>query len=56
MNSLRVAAYERAPGLIPAAEVERTVADLLRADEVVEVSPGVWTTREIRQLEQRVLM
>ena len=55
LQSLRVAAYEHAPGLIPPAGVERALADLLQDEEVVEVGPGVWTTREICQLERRVL-
>jgi conjugative relaxase-like TrwC/TraI family protein len=55
LQSLRVAAYERAPGLISPAEVERALAAVLRNADVVEVGPGVWTTREIRQLEGRVI-
>ena len=38
MPALRVAAYERAPGLVPPAEVERALADLLRDTDVVEVA------------------
>ena len=55
MQSLRVAAYEHAPGLVPPAEVERTLSDVLRDADVMEVNPGVWTTRAIRQLEGRVI-
>ncbi len=55
LQSLRVAAYERAPGLISLVDVERALADLLSNEEVVEVGPGVWTTREILGLEKQVL-
>jgi conjugative relaxase-like TrwC/TraI family protein len=55
LQSLRLAAYERAAGLIPPAEVERALTGVLQDAEVVEVSPGVWTTKEIRHLERRVL-
>jgi conjugative relaxase-like TrwC/TraI family protein len=55
LQSLRMAAYEHAPGLISPADVERALADLLQDEEVVEIGPGVWTTREIRRLERRVL-
>ena len=55
MPALRVAAYERAPGLVAPTEVERALADLLRDTDVVEVGPNVWTTREIRRLEGHVI-
>src|SRR5207244_4290544 len=50
LQSLRVAAYEHAPGLTAPADVEQALADLLQNREVVEVGPGVWTTREICRL------
>ncbi len=55
MAGLRLAAYERSPGLADPEEVERTLAEVTSNAEVVEVGPGVWTTREILGLEREVL-
>ncbi len=52
---LRFEAYRRAPGLVVASDVERALSELTRHHDVIEVEPGVWTTREMLALERRVL-
>ncbi len=55
MRTLRTEAYQRAPGLVAVPDVDRVLAELVRRDDVVEISRGVWTTREILDLEDGVL-
>jgi conjugative relaxase-like TrwC/TraI family protein len=55
LADLRLAAYERSPGLVDPEEVEWTLAEVTGNAFVVEVGPGVWTTREILELERKVL-
>lgn len=52
---LRFEAYQRAPGLVVANEVEQALTQLIRHQNVIEVQSGVWTTQEILALEHRVL-
>jgi len=55
LADLRLTAYERSPGLADPEEVEWTLAEVTGNAFVVEVGPGVWTTREILGLEREVL-
>ena len=55
MRTLRTEAYQRAPGLVGVADVDQVLRDLVRRDDVVEISRGVWTTQEILDLEDGVL-
>ncbi|MGI8491248.1 MAG: ATP-dependent DNA helicase, partial [Acidimicrobiales bacterium] len=47
--------WERAPGLVTAEDVELAVRELVEREEVVAVAPGVWTTKEMQELEEQVL-
>ncbi len=55
-RELDARAAELAAGAMRPAEAQDVVADLTRAGELVELEGGLWTTRELRELEQRALV
>jgi hypothetical protein len=55
MATLRTEAFQRAPGLVGPAEVEHALHDLIAQDDVVAVASGIWTTKEMLDLEDAVL-
>jgi ATP-dependent exoDNAse (exonuclease V) alpha subunit len=55
-RELEARAAELAAGVMRPAEAQDVVAGLTRAGELVELDGGWWTTRELRELEQRTLM
>jgi conjugative relaxase-like TrwC/TraI family protein len=54
-RELDARAAELAAGMMRPAEAQQVVAELTRAGELVELEGGWWTTRELRELEQRTL-
>ena len=54
-RELEAKAAELAAGMMRPAEAQEVVADLTRAGELVKLDGGWWTTRELRELEQRTL-
>jgi conjugative relaxase-like TrwC/TraI family protein len=54
-RELDARAAELAAGMMRPADAQAVVADLTRAGELVELEGGWWTTRELRELEQRTL-
>jgi conjugative relaxase-like TrwC/TraI family protein len=54
-RELDARAAELAAGMMRPADAQDVVADLARSGELVELEGGWWTTRELRDLEQRTL-
>jgi conjugative relaxase-like TrwC/TraI family protein len=54
-RELDATAAELAAGTMRPAEAQTVVAELTRTGELVELDGGRWTTRELRELEQRTL-
>jgi conjugative relaxase-like TrwC/TraI family protein len=54
-RELDARAAELAAAMMRPADAQQVVADLTRAGELVELEGGWWTTRELRELEQRTL-
>jgi conjugative relaxase-like TrwC/TraI family protein len=54
-RELGARALEVAAGVMRPADAQRAVTDLARSGELVELEGGLWTTRELRELEQRTL-
>jgi conjugative relaxase-like TrwC/TraI family protein len=52
---LRARAYELAGGLSHPREADIAVAELARSGELVALQDGRWTTRQLREREQRIL-
>ncbi|HEX4438414.1 MAG TPA: MobF family relaxase [Solirubrobacteraceae bacterium] len=48
-------AYELSAGISHPREADRAVAELARSGELVALKDGLWTTRELREQEQRTL-
>jgi conjugative relaxase-like TrwC/TraI family protein len=54
-RDVRSRAYELAAGVALPREADQAVADLARSGELVALQDGRWTTRELREREQRTL-
>jgi conjugative relaxase-like TrwC/TraI family protein len=54
-RDLRARAYELAAGVLHPADADRIVEDLARSGELIALEGGTWTTREMREREQRML-
>jgi conjugative relaxase-like TrwC/TraI family protein len=54
-GDLKATAYERAAGRMHPSDADRILADLARSGELIELRDGRWTTRELRESEQRTL-
>jgi conjugative relaxase-like TrwC/TraI family protein len=54
-RDLRARAYELAAGVSHPSEADSVVAGLVRSGELVALRDGRWTTRELREREQRTL-
>ena len=54
-RELDARALELAAGVMRPQDAQHQVADLARRGELVELKGGWWTTRELRELEQRTL-
>jgi conjugative relaxase-like TrwC/TraI family protein len=54
-RDLRARSYELAAGVVHPAEADRVLAGLLHDGELIGLEGGVWTTRELREREQRML-
>lgn len=53
-RALRIAAFQRAAGLITVEDAERAVADLIADSVVVRLGPDLWTTKAMLALEESV--
>jgi conjugative relaxase-like TrwC/TraI family protein len=51
-HELRAKAYELSAGVCRPAEADRLVNDLSRSGELLQLEDGMWTTRQLRELEQ----
>ena len=51
-HELHAKAYELSAGVCRPAEVDRLVSDLARSGELLQLEGGLWTTRQLRELEQ----
>ncbi len=54
-RDLYARAFELSPGNCHPAEAQRVVRDLARAGELVALEGGMWTTRELREREQKTV-
>jgi conjugative relaxase-like TrwC/TraI family protein len=54
-RTLRIAAFQRAAGVITVPDAERVIADLIASGEVLSVGHDRWTTRAMLGLEQQVV-
>jgi conjugative relaxase-like TrwC/TraI family protein len=54
-RDVRARAYELAPGVCHPRQADAVRDGLVRAGELVELEGGLWTTRELRELERRTL-
>jgi conjugative relaxase-like TrwC/TraI family protein len=54
-RDLRARAYELAAGVMHPAEADRLVEGLVQDGNLIGLEGGVWTTRELREREQRML-
>jgi conjugative relaxase-like TrwC/TraI family protein len=54
-RELRAVAYELSAGVCAPAQADVLIAELARDDELVMLADGSWTTRRVRELEQRTL-
>ncbi len=51
-RELRAKAYELSAGVCPPAQADRLVNELARSGELVQLRDGMWTTRQLREMEQ----
>jgi conjugative relaxase-like TrwC/TraI family protein len=51
-HELRAKAYELSAGVCRPDEADRLVNDLARSGELLQLEGGLWTTRQLRELEQ----
>jgi ATP-dependent exoDNAse (exonuclease V) alpha subunit len=54
-RELKARAYELAAGVCHPAEADRVLTDLVVSRELIELQGGLWTTRELRELERTTL-
>jgi conjugative relaxase-like TrwC/TraI family protein len=54
-RDMRASAYELAAGVVHPEQADRVVDGLVHSGELVALQDGLWTTRELRELEQRTL-
>jgi conjugative relaxase-like TrwC/TraI family protein len=54
-HELHAKAYELSAGVCRPADADRLVNDLVRSGELLELEDGTWTTRQLRELEQKTL-
>jgi conjugative relaxase-like TrwC/TraI family protein len=54
-RELRAKAYELSAGVCRPAEADRLVKELARSGELVALEGGLWTTRRLREMEQRTI-
>jgi len=54
-RELRAKAYELSAGVCRPAEADRLVNDLVRSGELVRLEQGMWTTRDLREMEQATI-
>jgi conjugative relaxase-like TrwC/TraI family protein len=54
-RDLHARAYELAAGVLHPAEMDRVVDGLARDGELIGLEGGIWTTRELRERENRML-
>jgi conjugative relaxase-like TrwC/TraI family protein len=54
-RDLMAIAYERSTGTVPPEQARMLVHNLERSGELIRLQDGMWTTRELREREQRTL-
>jgi conjugative relaxase-like TrwC/TraI family protein len=54
-HELRAKAYELSAGVSRPAEADRLVDDLARSGELLQLEDGTWTTRQLREQEQKTI-
>jgi conjugative relaxase-like TrwC/TraI family protein len=54
-RELRAKAYELSAGVCRPAEADRLLSELARSGELVRLEGGLWSTRELRELEQTTI-
>jgi conjugative relaxase-like TrwC/TraI family protein len=54
-HELHAKAYELSAGVCRPADADRLVNDLARSGELLELEDGMWTTRQLRELEQTTI-
>jgi ATP-dependent exoDNAse (exonuclease V) alpha subunit len=54
-RDMRARAYEFAAGICLPAQADRVVDGLVRSGQLIELQGGMWTTRELREREQRTV-
>ncbi|MGH2831398.1 MAG: MobF family relaxase [Solirubrobacteraceae bacterium] len=54
-HELHAKAYELSAGVSAPAQADELVKDLIRCGELIELEDGTWTTRELRESEQRTV-
>jgi conjugative relaxase-like TrwC/TraI family protein len=54
-RELRAKAYELSAGVCRPADADRLVNDLARLGELLSLEAGLWTTRRLREMEQRTI-
>jgi conjugative relaxase-like TrwC/TraI family protein len=54
-RDLRAGAYELAAGVCHPSRADRLVTDLAHSGELIALEGGMWTTRELREREQRTV-
>ena len=54
-RELRAKAYELSAGVCRPAQADRLIDELARSGELVSLKDGLWSTRELRETEQRTL-
>lgn len=54
-RELRAKAYELSAGVCRPAEADRLVNDLARSGDLLRLEGGLWTTRRLREMEQRTI-
>jgi conjugative relaxase-like TrwC/TraI family protein len=54
-RELRAKAYELSAGICRPAEADSLVNDLARSGELLQLEDGTWTTRGLREMEQRTI-
>jgi conjugative relaxase-like TrwC/TraI family protein len=54
-RELRAKAYELSAGVCRPAEAHRLVNELTRSGELVRLEQGMWTTRDLREMEQATI-
>ncbi len=54
-RELRARAYELSAGVYRPAEADRLIEELYRSGELLKLQDGTWTTRQLRELEEKTL-